>query len=74
MDSTPNSLGKCEIDNHADMTCFGSNFMPISYTGQSCDVLPFSETYAARKDIPIVTAATAWDDPMTGETTMLIFL
>jgi hypothetical protein len=34
-------------------------------------VSPFSDSYEAIKDIPIATVATAWDDPATGEVTVL---
>jgi hypothetical protein len=31
-----------EIDNHADTCCFGANFTPLYFTGQVCDVSPFT--------------------------------
>ena len=71
--TTPHTIARTEIDNHADTTCFGSNFTAIHFTGEQCDVSPFSNTYNAIKNVPIATAATAWDDPQTGETTILIF-
>lgn len=36
------------------------------------DVLPYDTTYPATKDVPIVSGATAWDNPYTGETVILI--
>ena len=36
------------------------------------DVLPYDTTYPATKDVPIVSGATAWDNPSTGETMILI--
>jgi hypothetical protein len=71
--TTPNKIAQSEIDNHADTTCFGSNFTAISFTGEYCEVSPFSETYATLTDIPIASAATAWDNPETGEVVILLF-
>ena len=62
-----------ESDSHADTTVAGSNMLCLSYTDQSCDVHPFSNSYQPIKDVPIVTACTAYDNTITGETTILIF-
>jgi hypothetical protein len=42
------------------------------YTGKECDVSPYTEAYKAIKSVPIVQAATAYDNTDTGETTILI--
>jgi hypothetical protein len=65
--------GKLEIDNHANTHAVGSNCTVINWTGRTCNVTPFSEHYPPMKDVEIVTAATAYDDSLTGETTILIF-
>jgi hypothetical protein len=67
------TVGACEMDSHADTTCFGANFTPIAWTGQTCSVAPFSDHYSAMEDVPIAHAATAWDNPQTGETVLLLF-
>jgi hypothetical protein len=72
-ETTPNTITRGEINNHADTTCFGSNFTPIHFTGGYCEVSPFSDEYTKMVDIPIALAATAWDDPEPGITTILIF-
>ena len=51
---------RCKLDSHADTTVAGKNCAIIKYTGQSCDVAPFSEKYTPMKDIPIVSAATGF--------------
>jgi hypothetical protein len=43
------------------------------YTDTKVSVSPFSDSYEAIKDVPIATVATAWDDPGTGEVTVLYF-
>ena len=68
-----NTIAQSEIDNHADTTCFGVNFTPIYFTNQVCEVSPFSSEYQAMMDIPVATAATAWDDPTSGKTHILEF-
>jgi hypothetical protein len=69
----PNTVAQIEIDNHADTTCFGSNFTAIEFTGDMCEVSPFSNEYQTMTNIPVATAATAWDDPISGETIILLF-
>ena len=65
--------GKCELDSHADTCVAGANFTILEFTGQVADVLPFDESfYQARKDIPIVTAATLYTNPETGEEILLV--
>jgi hypothetical protein len=70
---TPNKIAQSEIDNHADTTCFGSNFTAISFMGEYCEVSPFSDQYTTLTNIPIASAATAWDNPDTGEVVILLF-
>ena len=65
--------GKCELDSHADTIVAGSNCIVLNYTGQVCDVSPYSDEYAPVSDVPIVKAATAWQSPHTGQTYILIF-
>ena len=45
----------------------------ISATEHYCDVQPFSPSYKPIEKVPIVTACTAYDDPLSGNTTILIF-
>jgi Reverse transcriptase (RNA-dependent DNA polymerase) len=66
-------MGRVEIDNHADTHALGANCLVIWETGRTCSVSPFSNTYTALTNVPIVSAATAYDDPKTGETIILVF-
>jgi len=52
---------------------FGKNFVLLSYTGRECDVAPYTDTYDAIKNIPIVSAATAWTSLESTETYILVF-
>jgi hypothetical protein len=71
-DSTIN-YNKLELDSHADTIVLGSNFVILSHTGRECDVSPYTEAYNAITDVPIVTGATAWTCPETGDTLILVF-
>ena len=62
----------CEIDNHADTTCFGKNFKVISFTSEICSESPYLSEYDSVYDIPICTAATAVELD-SGETIILEF-
>ena len=63
---------KIEMDSHADTIVCGSNCCIMSYTGKECDVSPYTDAYDTIKSVPIVQAATAYDSPETGETSILI--
>jgi len=71
--TSPDTVSRIEMDNHADTTCFGKNFTAVSFTGTSCEVLTFSKEYKSLENIPVATAATAWDNPETGETIILVY-
>jgi hypothetical protein len=70
--TTPNKIAQSEIDNHADTTYCGSNFTAIAFTGKQCNVSPFTDSYDKIMNVPIATAATAWDNPDTGKVIILI--
>jgi len=45
----------------------------ISDVHDYVDVAPFSESYEPIKNMPISNAATAYDDPSDGTTTLILF-
>ena len=51
----------------------GANCVDLSHTGQSCEVMPYSDTYNAITDVPVVTGATLWTSPHDGDEYILIF-
>lgn len=71
--TTEGKVAKCEMDTHADTCVAGSNFLMCEFDGTTCEVMPFSSEYESMKDIPIVSAATAWTNEETGETVILYF-
>lgn len=67
------TYNRMELDSHADTVVLGNNCIIIAYTGQECDVSPYTESYNAIEGVPIVTGATAWTSDATGETLLLVF-
>ena len=65
--------GNCELDSHADSIVAGKNCVILTYSGKECDVSPYREDYESIKNVPIVTAATAWQSPTSGQIYILVF-
>ena len=50
-----------ELDSHADTTALGAACVVLQDTGRTVTVEGYSKEIGALTDIPIVTAATAYD-------------
>lgn len=61
-----------DLESHADTSVIGANCRVISYTDKLCQVAPYHPNYATMQNIPIIQAGTAYDDPNTGETIILV--
>jgi hypothetical protein len=61
-----------ELDSHADTCGINNTAYVLEYTGKVAEVAGFSKALQTMQDIPIVKAALAYDDSLTGETTILI--
>jgi len=69
---TSNHSCRAKLDSHAD-TCGVNNVAYIiEYLGQVAEVYGFSKSMNAMQDVPIVKAAVAYDDHITGETLILV--
>ena len=62
-----------ENDTDADTCCLGKNFIIYKYTTRTADVYAYDKSYKPITNVPIVTGATAYDSPITGETYILLF-
>lgn len=62
-----------EADSNADTCCLGTNFTILSYTYRTADVFPYDDSYAPITNVPIVSGATKYINPDTGEQFILIF-
>ncbi|NIX54954.1 MAG: hypothetical protein GWN14_03225, partial [candidate division Zixibacteria bacterium] len=72
-DHTPSTTGFCEIDNRCDTVSMGKNARALILTGQTCEVRGFHNDLGGIADVEVATCATAWIDPKTGFTYILIF-
>ena len=63
--------GRMELDSHADTFVAGRNCMLMHYTERVCDVMPYSDDYAAKTGVPIVQVATGYTNA-AGERFILI--
>ena len=54
------TIGKNEMDNHADTICAGANWKLLEYTGEYCEVTPYTDEYAPKKDVPVAKCATVY--------------
>ena len=62
------------MDSHADTCVAGANFLLVSADpDRSVNVSAFDENLPAIKDVPMGTAATLWQDPLTGRRFILEF-
>ena len=68
------SLSSCraEFDSHADTCGVNDTARVLSYTGKVVQVSAYSPTVMKLENIPIVSAALAYDDALTGETFIII--
>ena len=58
--SNAGNVAKNELDSHADTICAGKNCtLMYCINNRARDVMPFSDSYDAKTDVPIVMACTA---------------
>lgn len=65
-------MARNECDSNADTCCLGKNFVVLAYSTRTADVFPYDKSYRPLENVPIVLGATAFDDPRTGQTYILI--
>jgi hypothetical protein len=61
------------MDSHADTCVAGPNFMILEFTGEQCDVTPYTTDYQPITNVAVVNAVTAYTNESTGETVILHF-
>jgi hypothetical protein len=66
-------IARCEMDLHADTCVTGPNFKILEFTGEQCDVTPYTNDYEPIMNVQVVHAAMAFTDESTGETVILRF-
>jgi hypothetical protein len=68
-----NKRTRAEIDSRADTVCAGSTFKLLEESSQYCVVNGFHSDMEPMQNIPVATVATAFDDPVTQATYILVF-
>jgi len=64
---------RCELDSHADTCAFGKNSFIVSETSQAVSVAGFHPDMPEIQNVRVVTAAIAYDCPITFTTFILFF-
>ena len=64
---------RIELDSHANMVVVGMHSYILNYTGRTAEVIPFTSSYEAQKNFPIVDAIIAYHCPLSGKTYLLVF-
>ena len=62
-----------ECDSHADTVVLGKNSIIMHLTNRECEVMPYTDAYDSIKAIPVVTGATGYTSPRTGQRWILVF-
>jgi hypothetical protein len=62
----------CELNSHANTCVAGPHCIILEWTDQVTNVSAYSDQSKVLQDIPIITAATAYDDPQTGITYIIV--
>ena len=60
-----------ECDTNADTCCLGKNFVVLNATFQTADVFAYDTSIKPIENVPSVSGATAYDDPITAQTFIL---
>ena len=63
---------RTELDSHADSPVVGKGALILHHTCETVNIIPFTDGLGTCFDVPIVTAAVAYDSPITGEITILL--
>ena len=71
-EATAGTTAENKCDTNADTCCLGKNFVILEYTQRTADVYAYMEDITPIVGVPIVSGATAWDDPVTGQTFILV--
>ena len=73
-DPPVNTIAENECDTNADTCCLvGKNFLVLHATFRTADAYAYDMSIQPIENVPIVTGATAYDDPSTGTTYILVF-
>ena len=65
------TIGRNEMDTHADTCCAGANWKLLDSTNEVCEVTPFLDSYEPVKEVMVARCGTVWTSPDTGREYLL---
>jgi hypothetical protein len=65
-DTVMGTIGRSEMDTHADTCCAGANWQLLDFTNKVCEVTPFLDSYEPVKGVMVTRCGTVWTSPNTG--------
>ena len=68
----PGTESADETDSNADMCCLGNNFVILEHATKQADVHAHDKSIKPLSNVPVVSGATAWDDPVSHQTHILV--
>ena len=68
-----NEDSRTKLDSHANMVVVGMHAYILNYMSRTAEMSPFTSSYDALKNVPIVDAIIAYDCPLSGKTYLLVF-
>ncbi|KAI2507485.1 hypothetical protein MHU86_6977 [Fragilaria crotonensis] len=68
-----NTAANNECDSNADTCCLGKNFVELQAIYRTADVYAYDALIQPVENVPILSGATAYNDPISGDTYILVF-
>ncbi|PJF33334.1 MAG: hypothetical protein CUN57_02455, partial [Phototrophicales bacterium] len=68
----PGTVGRNELDTHADTCCAGKNWRLLELSGEVCEVQPFLDSYEPIQSVVVGQCGTVWTNQEDGKEYLLI--
>jgi hypothetical protein len=62
-DTVTGTIGRNEMDTHADTCCAGANWRLLDFANEVCKVTPFLDSYEPVKEVMVARCGTVWTSP-----------
>ena len=72
LEPKPKKTASNECNTNADTCCPGKHLVILKYTRRTADVYAYDKSLKPIEGVTIVNGATAWDDPLTQHTYILV--
>ena len=63
---------RTKLDSHSNIVVVGMHAYILNYTGHTAKVIPFTSSYDALKNVPIIDAIIVYNFPLSGKTYLLV--